>query len=339
MANSEHLKLLNKGTGFWNKWRQEFPEIIPDLSETDFSRMPVMNYKMVPNSPLWYYDNAPNRQSYAIADFRGKNLNNVNLQGVLFNGALLLATSFWNSNLKNADFENAILGGTLFVDTSLSEVKNLETCIHRWPSIIDHFTIRKSKLLPSKFLRGLGFNDWEIESINLYNLDLTVGEIIDTQQKILELRAGKPIQIHNLFISYSHEDNDFIEYLEKHLELNNIRFWRDVHHATSGPLEKIITSAIKIHPIVLIVLSKFSVNSDWVEFEAEKARKLEKEIGRTVLCPIALDASWKECNWSQILLNQIKKYHILDFSNWRDENSFKIKYKKLIDGLDLFYEK
>lgn len=32
MANQEHLDLLKKGVEGWNQWREEHPEIEPDLS-------------------------------------------------------------------------------------------------------------------------------------------------------------------------------------------------------------------------------------------------------------------------------------------------------------------
>ena len=76
-----------------------------------------------------------------------------------------------------------------------------------------------------------------------------------------------------------------------------------------------------------------------MEYEVEKARELEKELKRDILCPIALDDSWKNCDWPERLINQVLKYNIIDFSNWRNENSFRKEYKKLLDGLDLFYNK
>jgi hypothetical protein len=36
----------------------------------------------------------------------------------------------------------------MFVDTDLSEVKDLDTCKHRGPSFIDHQTLAKSGPLP-----------------------------------------------------------------------------------------------------------------------------------------------------------------------------------------------
>ncbi len=38
MAKKEHLDILKKGVGTWNRWRKKNPKIRPDLSEADLSR-------------------------------------------------------------------------------------------------------------------------------------------------------------------------------------------------------------------------------------------------------------------------------------------------------------
>ena len=118
-----------------------------------------------------------------------------------------------------------------------------------------------------------------------------------------------------------------------------VRFWRDIHDAKAGRLETQIDRAIRQNPTVLLVLSKNSLNSDWVEHEVRKARELEKELGRDALCPIALDDSWKSSNWPERIMEQIKEYNILDFSSWQDSSTFASTFAKLLSGLDLFYKK
>lgn len=117
-----------------------------------------------------------------------------------------------------------------------------------------------------------------------------------------------------------------------------VRFWRDFHHAIAGPLEKQIDLAIRHNPTVLLILSKHSVKSDWVEHEVRTARELAKGINRHVLCPVALDDSWKSSPWPKRLMEQIMEYNILDFSKWENETEFEKQFKKLLDGLDLFYK-
>ena len=69
-----------------------------------------------------------------------------------------------------------------------------------------------------------------------------------------------------------------------------------------------------------------------------KARALEKELGRDVLCPVALDEAWRTCSWPGPLRRQIEDYHILDFSGWRDTATLERQFGKLLDGLSLFYK-
>jgi hypothetical protein len=112
-----------------------------------------------------------------------------------------------------------------------------------------------------------------------------------------------------------------------------------VHHATAGRLERQVDRAIRFNPTVLLVLSESAVESDWVEHEVRLARKLEQETKRDVLCPVALDGSWKECRWPGRLREQITEYHVFDFSGWGDDESFGRMYRRLVEGLDLFYRK
>ena len=103
-------------------------------------------------------------------------------------------------------------------------------------------------------------------------------------------------------------------------------------------MEKQIDRAIRQNPTVLLILSEQSLNSDWVEHEVRTARLLEKEMERDVLCPIALDDSWKSSRWPKRIMEQIMEYNILDFSEWKDNVKFEGMFRKLIDGLELFYK-
>jgi hypothetical protein len=221
----------------------------------------------------------------------------------------------------------------------LSQTNGLESATHQTPSTIGTDILQLSKgEIPENFLRGCGLSDWEIESAKLYKPNLSNQEINNIIYKIFDLRASQSIQVSPLFISYSHVDTPFVEKLETHLLGKGIRFWRDVHNATAGRLETQIDRAMRQNPSVLLVLSKNSTTSDWVEHEALLARQLEKEIGKDVLCPIALDNSWKTAKWPARLMEQIKEYNILDYSNWNDGQAFNQVFNKMISGLDMFYK-
>jgi len=192
--------------------------------------------------------------------------------------------------------------------------------------------------IPDVFLRGCGLSDLDIEYSKLYYPELSNNELNKIVYNIFDLRARHPIQISPPFISYSHADMKFVEKVENQLNEKGIRFWRDIHHATSGPLEKQIDRAIQLNSTVLLTLSTNSIKSDWVQHEVRFARELEKETGRNVLCPVAIDDSWKSSSWPKRVMEQVMEYNILDFSKWEDDGEFEKQFRKLIDGLDLFYK-
>ncbi len=279
------------------------------------------------------------------ADLENANLIKADLWYTNLNGANLSGANLSGTNLKEVDLNGANLsvtriGNTIFADLDLSETYGLEEVKHLGSSIIGTGTLQLSKgKIPQAFLRGCGLPDWEIESAKLHNPDLTNEEIVKIQYRIFDLRATQAFQISPLFISYSHSDTVFVDNLEKGLNEKGIRFWRDVYDMTAGKVETQIDRAIRQNPTVLLILSKNSMNSDWVQHEVRKARELEKELGRDTLCPIALDDSWKSSRWPQRVMEQVMEYNIMDFSKWEDESMFQAKFAKLLSGLNLFYKK
>jgi uncharacterized protein YjbI with pentapeptide repeats len=278
------------------------------------------------------------------ADLRGAyleraSLGRANLAGANLSGANLTSANLIDAYVDDANFHRAVANRTAFTGNDLRMVKGLESIIHTGPSEVSINTIYRSQgHIPEVFLRGCGLSDWQVESAKLYQPELSNEELTNILYRIHHLHAHQPIQINSLFISYSHADTAFVDMTERYLNQQGIRFWRDIHHATSGRLERQIDRAIRLNPTVLLVLSKHSVESDWVQHEARLARKLEIETKRDVLCPVALDDSWKNYHWPERLREQIMEYNILDFSNWKDEDKFQHMFSRLIDGLDLFYK-
>lgn len=254
-------------------------------------------------------------------------------------------TGAWlsNTDLSYADLEDAVLtdaqvGNTIFTKCDLSSVKGLDRTRHYGPSTISVDTLRISKgRIPDVFLKGCGLTDFEIEFSKLHRPNLSNDEITRILYEIHNLRATQSIQINGVFISYSHLDSDFVNRIESLLNKHGIRFWRDVHHATAGPLERQIEKAMRINDTVLLVLSTASVESDWVEHEVTLARRLEKEKGKHILCPVALDNSWATCVWEERMKEQIKKYNVLDFSTWQNPDRLSVQFDKLIEGLQIYY--
>lgn len=367
VADQEQENILKQGTDVWNYWRKEHPTTAIDLRNSDLVGRDLRGANLskadLGKADLrWANLNKTDLSEAYLreADFFGADLDEANLskaQLILANlsranlrkadlsksdlsGAILSNTSFIGSNLSEANFSGAEIRNIALGDVDLSKTLGLEIVNNYYSSTLGTNTISLSKgKIPEVFLRGCGLSDWEIEAAKLYDPNLSNQDMDDILYKVHDIRANQPVQISPLFISYSHADSEFVNKLENHLNDKGVRFWRDVHNATAGKLEKVIGRAIRHNPTVVLILSKDSIKSDWVEHEVRMARELEKEVERDVLCPVALDDSWKISPWPKRVMEQVKEYNILDFSKWNDDENFKNTFVKLMDGLNLYYKK
>ena len=376
MANEEQLKILKQGVEVWNKWRAENITIKVDLSGTDLSGLDLsgadfrdarltrvdfreanlqgarfslanLSRAALINASLHRAHLKETRLSHAIimnADLRDADLSSSYLHKTVLaktdlSGAYLYKAHLSEVYLSESRFTNAAFADTTLGASDLSLAMDLEKANHHGPSTIGIDTIQKSKgRIPENFLRGCGLSDTDIEFAKLSDPDFSNAEVNRILYKVYELRANQAVQISPLFISYSHADGTFVDKLESHLNNKGIRFWRDVHDMKSGRIETQIDRAIRQNPTVLLILSEHSLQSDWVEHEVRTARELEKDLAHDVLCPVALDDSWKNSPWPRRVMEQIMEYNILDFSMWHDDDRFGHTFNKLIDGLQLFYK-
>jgi uncharacterized protein YjbI with pentapeptide repeats len=359
MANQEQLSILKQGVEAWNKWRERNLDTEIDLREANLAKTNLSGVNFTFTSHLDGDDVA--------ADLRRAKLIEANLSGADFTGANLAGADLRDASLVGADLHEANLGGadltgtnlfgadlnrsnlkesvlrvrgghTNFGDVDVSETIGLEDIVHVGPSTIGISAFAKSKgKIPEVFLRGCGLSDADIEYSKLSNPGLSNEEINRILYKLYDLRATQALQISPLFISYSHADSKFVDMIGSRLAEKGVRYWRDIKDLKAGRVEKQLDRAIRQNPTVLLVLSKDSLSSDWVEHEVRTARGLEKEMGRDALCPVALDDSWKSSPWPKRIMEQIMEYNILDFSDWKDDSKFDGMFRKLIDGLELFY--
>jgi uncharacterized protein YjbI with pentapeptide repeats len=277
--------------------------------------------------------------NFEEADLTLADLGDAVVMRARFSGANLGWANLHNAYLRGSEFRGAQLHVTVFGNSDLSEVIGLEDVHHVGPSQISTDTFASSRgKIPEAFLRGCGLSDWEIEAVKLYDPDLTNEERNRVLYKIYDLQASQAIQISPLFISYSHVDSRFVGKLGNYFTAKGIRYWQDIHEMKAGRIEKQIDRAIRQNPTVLLVLSEHSLRSDWVEHEVRTARELGRGMGRDMLCPVALDDSWKNSPWPKRIMEQIMEYNILDFSEWEDDRKFDDMFRKLIDGLELFYK-
>ena len=247
------------------------------------------------------------------SDLEAANLRRASLIEAHLRGALLIRTNFNVADLNGADLSGTDLLSTSFGDCDLSAVVGLEECRHLGPSILDFRTIAKSGELPHSFLRGVGLPD----------------RLIDYLPSLLD----QPIQFYSCFISCSSQDDEFCRRLHADLQDNGVRCWFAPEDLKIGDrFRQKIDDSIRLHDKLLLVLSRQSVESTWVETEVESALERERQTGRLVLFPIRIDDGVMQT--TKAWAGDIRRTrHIGDFSGWKDHEAYQTALKRLLRDL------
>lgn len=227
--------------------------------------------------------------------------------------------------------------GSTVVATDWSNARGVAKIWHEGPSVGTlEASAQSGGSLPETFLRGCGLQDWEIWAAKLHAPDLTPSDIGTILEHVHHLKSTAPIQARPVFVSYSHEDGEFIDRLTAALNSCGVRYWRDTDHMVAGPLGTQIDRAITLNQTVLLVLSENSIKSDWVYSEVKKARKLEKQGAVDyALCPITLDDAWKTSKWPDHIQDWLQDtYNILSFA---EPDDFDKAFEQLLEGLGVYY--
>lgn len=101
MANEDHLALLEQGVAVWNQWRQEHPEIQPDLSEAYLIKANLSGANL--SNTRFHNDIMP------MGVLTGTQLIHANLSRANLNGADLTHVNLIGANLSEANLNNAHL--------------------------------------------------------------------------------------------------------------------------------------------------------------------------------------------------------------------------------------
>jgi hypothetical protein len=138
---------------------------------------------------------------------------------------------------------------------------------------------------------------------------------------------------HSCFISYSHQDEAFVERLYRDLHQQGVRCWYAPQDMRIGDkIRPTIDRSIQSHEKLLLVLSEHSLESDWVEKEVETAFEKEDKQKQVMLFPIRLDSAVMETN--QAWAADIRRTrHIGDFSHWQDHEAYQHAFERLLRDL------
>ncbi len=318
MANEEHLKILKQGVDVWNRWREQNPEIIPNLSRAELVRADIRRVDLRRAILI--------EANLRTADLRGANLSKAglivanlslaDLSGAILIEAILTGADLSRAVLTGADLSRATVAWSTFGNVDLSAVKGLDTVEHFGPSTIGIDTIYLSKgNIPAVFLRGAGVPDAFIAQIASL--------------------VGQPIQFYSCFISYSSKEQAFAERLHTDLQNKGVRCWFAPEDMKIGDkIRPTLDRSIRGHDRLLLVLSKHSVASQWVEQEVETALARERKEGRTVLFPIRLDEAVMEADggWPALIRNT---RHIGDFRHWGNHGAYQKAFNRLLHDLQM----
>jgi hypothetical protein len=192
----------------------------------------------------------------------------------------------------------------------------LETVEHYAPSTIGIDTIYRSQgNIPEVFLKGAGVDDTLITYIRSL--------------------VGKPIEYYSCFISYSSKDDALARRLHADLQSNNVRCWFAPEDLKWGARTRpSIDEAIRFHDKLLLILSKYSVASGWVELEVKTAMAKERIEKRTVLFPVRVDKAVFESpfDWATEIRHE---RNIGDFTRWKNHDDYEKAFRRLLRDLKL----
>lgn len=341
MANAEHLAILRQGVAAWNAWREEHPDVRPDLRHAFLHRANLAGANLMEADLFATILSETNLDGANLRDVHlagavlsEANLHNANLAGVFLREASLKGSDLHEASLVGVDLSRAdlteanltdtIIGGTSFANCDLSTVIGLTTVKHLYPSSISIDTIYRSLgKIPEVFLRGCGVPDTLIEQIP---------SLIDAMQ---------PVQFYSCFISYSSKDEDFARRLHERMRAEQLRVWFAPEDIKGGEkLHEQIERAIQMHDRLLLVLSEQSIQSVWVQQELRRARRAEIQSQRRKLFPIRLLDFEALEDWECIdsrtgsdLAEEVRQYFIPDFSDWKQHDAFERAFARLLRDL------
>jgi hypothetical protein len=359
VANNQHVALLRKGVEAWNKWRDENPNVVPDLSGENLTKahLPLANLTeaiLVDANLTEANLHQANlvkanlsETNLSIANLRAilqrANLYRANLGGANLNAAILYEANLTEANLNGANLTGATLSGANLTDAILASTNlttanltdaNLTGARLHYP-IFGSTALTKVKGLDRCHHLGPSIIDFQTLK-NSGPLPIAFLRGIGLPDRLIEYLPSllnEAIQFYSCFISYSSNDEAFAARIHADLQNKGVRCWIAPHDMPTGA--KIIDAldeAIRRHNKVLLILSKGAIASDWVEGEVTRALEEERARKQVVLFPVRIDDTVMQTSegWARLLRGQ---RNIGDFTRWKEHDSYQSSFEKLMRDL------
>ncbi|HEY0752700.1 MAG TPA: toll/interleukin-1 receptor domain-containing protein [Ktedonobacteraceae bacterium] len=371
MVKQEYVALLRQGVEHWNQWRQEQPDVQPDLREADLRGLLLRGVELrhvdLSEANLSELDLRDARLDGAVlrrADLSNANLREASLRGATLrrafcNGvdlsgadlskadlylAQLSAAHLHKTNLTAADLSFADLDGSWLHEANLSFADLTETSLRGadlrgasiGSTIFAHLDLRE--VIGLVEIKHLSSSRVELHSVRLpgdgSTLDFLRGVgIPDAWIEFYQASTTYPIHYHSCFICHAHQDEPLARRLHTDLQNHGVRCWLALENLKIG--EKIhnrIYEEIHVQEKLLLLLSKHALESSWVEDEVEIVFVREREESREVLFPVRLDDEVMQT--SRVWAKRMRQTRqIGDFTHWSEQKAYQVAFQRLLQDL------
>jgi uncharacterized protein YjbI with pentapeptide repeats len=180
MKTNRHLVRLESGVESWNEWREEHPDIVPDLRGVSLLGADLRDANLS-NANLSGAD-------LSGADLHDSDLNGAILSGAKLYGASLNGANLYGVNLHGADLYGANLSNLKFARSSL-EYANLSTVDLSGADL--HGANLSSANLSSADLSNADFHEANLAGANLESADLSNIDLSDADLHGANLSSAK----------------------------------------------------------------------------------------------------------------------------------------------------
>lgn len=184
MANSEHLTILKRGVKDWNKWRDDYPGLQPDLSGADLSDANLRGANFKRANLYWAYLTWANLSEADLgeANLRGTKLSGADLSAAILSNADLSRANLSGANLSRARLIKANLSGTILNRANLSWAHLSETDLSK--------TNLTEANLSGAILTGANLSGTDLAGADLSGTDLNGAHFSNANLREIDLNAA-----------------------------------------------------------------------------------------------------------------------------------------------------